>query len=303
MGRTRKGHDISGWVIVDKPAGLTSTAVVNKVRWAFDAKKAGHAGTLDPEATGLLAVALGEATKTIPYITDATKAYEFTINLGSATNTDDAQGEVIATSDLRPSDAQIVESMQGFLGEIMQVPPQFSAVKIDGQRAFKLARAGEQIEIAARPLLVEELILADRPTPNTAVLEMTCGKGGYVRAIARDLGAVLGCYSHVAHLRRIWSGPFDLEHAVTLEQIDSFAKTAEIGQFLRPLEVGLTDLPQGTTNAEGAAKLRNGNPAICFTKAEYGDEIWVSYEGKAQAIGRYKSGEIHPARVILQHES
>ena len=248
-------------------------------------------------------MALGEATKTIPYITDATKAYEFTINLGSATNTDDAEGEVIATSDLRPSDAQIVEGMQGFLGEIMQVPPQFSAVKIDGQRAYKLARAGEQIEIAARPLLVEELILADRPTPDTAVLEMTCGKGGYVRAIARDLGAVLGCYGHVAHLRRIWSGPFDLEHAVTLEQIESFAKTAEIGQFLRPLEVGLTDLPQGTTNAEGAAKLRNGNPAICFTKAEYGDEIWVSYEGKAQAIGRYKSGEIHPARVILQHES
>jgi tRNA pseudouridine55 synthase len=303
MGRTRKGHDISGWVIVDKPAGLTSTAVVNKVRWAFDAKKAGHAGTLDPEATGLLAVALGEATKTIPYITDATKAYEFTINLGSATNTDDAEGEVIATSDLRPSDAQIVEGMQGFLGEIMQVPPQFSAVKVDGQRAYKLARTGEQIEIAARPLLVEELILADRPTPDTAMLEMTCGKGGYVRAIARDLGAVLGCYGHVAHLRRIWSGPFDLEHAVTLEQIESFAKTAGIGQFLRPLEVGLTDLPQGTTNAEGAAKLRNGNPAICFTNAEYGDEIWVSYKGKAQAIGRYKSGEIHPARVILQHES
>ena len=303
MGRTRKGHDISGWVIVDKPAGLTSTAVVNKVRWAFDAKKAGHAGTLDPEATGLLAVALGEATKTIPYITDATKAYEFTINLGSATNTDDAEGEVIATSDLRPSDAQIVEGMQGFLGEIMQVPPQFSAVKVDGQRAYKLARTGEQIEIAARPLLVEELILSDRPTPDTAVLEMTCGKGGYVRAIARDLGAVLGCYGHVAHLRRIWSGPFDLEHAVTLEQIESFAKTAGIGQFLRPLEVGLTDLPQGTTNAEGAAKLRNGNPAICFTNAEYGDEIWVSYKGKAQAIGRYKSGEIHPARVILQHES
>jgi tRNA pseudouridine55 synthase len=176
-------------------------------------------------------------------------------------------------------------------------------VKIDGQRAYKLARAGEQIEIAARPLLVEELILADRPTPDTAVLEMTCGKGGYVRAIARDLGAVLGCYGHVAHLRRIWSGPFDLEHAVTLEQIESFAKTAGIGQFLRPLEVGLTDLPQGTTNAEGAAKLRNGNPAICFTNAEYGDEIWVSYKGKAQAIGRYKSGEIHPARVILQHES
>ena len=164
MGRTRKGRDISGWVIVDKPAGLTSTAVVNKIRWAFDAKKAGHAGTLDPEATGLLAVALGEATKTIPYITDATKAYEFTVNFGAATNTDDAEGEVTKTSDLRPDDAQIVEALQGFLGEIMQVPPQFSAVKIDGQRAYKLARAGEEMQIAARPLWVEELLLSDRPS-------------------------------------------------------------------------------------------------------------------------------------------
>ena len=300
MGRTRKGRDISGWLIVDKPAGLTSTAVVNKIRWAFDAKKAGHAGTLDPEATGLLAVALGEATKTIPYITDATKAYEFTVNLGSATNTDDAEGEIIATSDQRPSNSEIVQGLQDFVGEIMQVPPQFSAVKINGQRAYKLARAGEEVEITARPLLVEELILADRPTLDTADLEMTCGKGGYVRAIARDLGKKLGCYGHVAYLRRVWSGPFDLEHAVTLEQIEPFAKTLEIDQFLQLLEVGLTDLPEGTTNAEGAAKLRNGNPAICFTKAEYGDEIWVSYEGKAQAIGRYKSGEIHPARVILQ---
>ena len=300
MGRTRKGRDISGWVIVDKPAGLTSTAVVNKIRWAFDAKKAGHAGTLDPEATGLLAVALGEATKTIPYITDATKAYEFTVNFGAATNTDDAEGEVTKTSDLRPDDAQIVEALQGFLGEIMQVPPQFSAVKIDGQRAYKLARPGEEMQIAARPLWVEELLLSDRPSADQAVLEMTCGKGGYVRSIARDLGEVLGCYGHVAQLRRLWSGPFDLEHAVSLEQIEPFAKTSEIDQFLRPLEEGLTDLLQGTTNAEGAAKLRNGNPAICFTTAEYGDEIWVSYEGKAQAIGRYKSGEIHPTRVILQ---
>ena len=163
-----------------------------------------------------------------------------------------------------------------------------------------MARAGEEMQIAARPLLVEELLLSDRPSADQAVLEMTCGKGGYVRSIARDLGEVLGCYGHVAQLRRLWSGPFDLEHAVSLEQIEPFAKTSEIDQFLRPLEEGLTDLLQGTTNAEGAAKLRNGNPAICFTTAEYGDEIWVSYEGKAQAIGRYKSGEIHPTRVILQ---
>jgi tRNA pseudouridine55 synthase len=245
-------------------------------------------------------VALGEATKTIPYITDATKAYEFTVNLGAATNTDDAEGEVIKTSDLRPDDTQIVEALQGFVGDIMQVPPQYSAVKIDGQRAYKLARAGEEMEIAARPLWVEELLLSDRPSADQAVLEMTCGKGGYVRSIARDVGEVLGCYGHVAQLRRLWSGSFDLEHAISLEQIEPLAKTAEIDQFLRPLEEGLTDLLQGTTNAEGAAKLHNGNPAICFTTAQYGDEIWVSYEGKAQAIGRYKSGEIHPTRVILQ---
>ena len=300
MGRTRKGRNISGWLIVDKPIGLTSSAVVNKVRWAFDAKKAGHAGTLDPEATGLLAIALCEATKTIPYITDAEKAYEFVIKLGAATNTDDAEGEVIATSPSRPEDAEIINELQSFVGETMQVPPKFSAVKIDGERAYKLARAGEEVEISARPLFVSELTLIDRPTVNSAVLGMTCGKGGYVRAVARDLGQALGCYAHVTKLRRIWSGPFDLENSVTLETLEPFARTLEIDKYLRPLEDGLADLSKGTTNAEGAAKLQNGNPAICFTNAEYGDEIWVSYEGKAQAIGHFRSGEIFPNRVILQ---
>lgn len=300
MGRTRKGRDISGWVILDKPAGLTSTAVVNKVRWAFDAKKAGHAGTLDPEATGLLAIALGEATKTIPYITDANKAYEFTVNLGAATNTDDAEGEVTKTSDARPTDAEITNALQGFIGDIMQVPPQFSAVKIDGKRAYKLARAGEDLDIAARPLWVEELLMVDRPNADTVVLEMTCGKGGYVRSIARDLGETLGCFGHVQSLRRVWSGPFDLDGAVTLDQIEPFAKTPDIDQFLQPLEVGLADLPHGTTTAEGAAKLRNGNPGVCFTQSGYGDELWVSYDGQAVAIGRFKGGEIHPSRVINQ---
>ena len=170
MGRKRKGRDISGWLVVDKPAGLTSTAVVNKVRWAFDAKKAGHAGTLDPEATGVLAVDLGEATKTVPYITDANKAYEFTVTLGAATNTDDAEGEIIKTSDTRPSDDEIKEALFGFVGDIMQVPPKFSAVKIDGQRAYKLARDGEDMELAARPLWVEELLMLDRPDADHVTL-------------------------------------------------------------------------------------------------------------------------------------
>lgn len=209
MGRRSKGRDISGWLVIDKPAGPTSTTVVNKVRWAMNAKKAGHAGTLDPDATGVLAIALGEATKTVPYITDALKAYTFTVRLGQATNTDDAEGEVIAQSDMRPTDDQIKDALGAFVGDIMQVPPQFSAVKIDGQRAYKRARDGEEMEIAARPLWVEELLMVGRPDADHVTLEMTCGKGGYVRSIARDLGAALGCFAHVRELRRIWSGPFD----------------------------------------------------------------------------------------------
>ncbi|WP_282170212.1 tRNA pseudouridine(55) synthase TruB [Ruegeria atlantica] len=300
MGRKRKGRDISGWLVVDKPAGMTSTAVVNKVRWAMDAKKAGHAGTLDPEATGVLAVALGEATKTVPYITDALKAYTFTVRLGQATNTDDAEGEVIAQSDARPSDDDIKQALTRFLGDIMQVPPKFSAVKIDGQRAYKLARDGEDVELSARPLWVEELILVDRPDEDHVVLEMTCGKGGYVRSIARDLGAALGCHGHVKVLRRVWSGPFEVEDGLSIEQIDEMAKTTALDDYLHPLETGLADLPELKCTPEGATRLRNGNPGMVLASdVEYGDEAWASLDGKAVAVGIYKSGELHPSRVFV----
>ncbi|MCM2562819.1 tRNA pseudouridine(55) synthase TruB [Lutimaribacter sp. EGI FJ00015] len=299
MGRRKKGRDISGWLVVDKPAGLTSTAVVNKVRWALNANKAGHAGTLDPEATGVLAVALGEATKTVPYVTDAMKAYEFTVRLGQATNTDDAEGEVIAQSDTRPTDDQIKTALGGFLGEIMQVPPKFSAVKIDGQRAYKLARDGEDVEIAARPLWIEELLLTDRPDADHAVLEMTCGKGGYVRAIARDLGEALGCHGHVTRLRRVWSGPFDVEDGVTLARIEELARTPELDDLLLPLETGLADLPKVTCTDQGAARLRNGNPGMVIAHdVEYGEECWAAHDGQAIAVGRFKAGELHPSRVF-----
>ncbi len=300
MGRKRKGRDISGWLVVDKPAGLTSTAVVNKVRWAFDAKKAGHAGTLDPEATGVLAVALGEATKTVPYITDALKAYEFTVRFGQATRTDDAEGDVFATSELRPSDAEIKEALHQFVGDIMQVPPQFSAVMIDGERAYKRARDGEDMDIAARPLFVDELTLLERPDPDHATLMLVCGKGGYVRSIARDLGEALGCLGHVLRLRRVWSGPFDAEDGLTLEQIDELARTPELDTYLRPLEEGLADLPELTCTQEAAVKLRNGNPAMVVASGvDYGDECWVSCDGTPIAVGRYKSGEVHPSRVFV----
>ncbi|MCF3592591.1 tRNA pseudouridine(55) synthase TruB [Rhodobacteraceae bacterium LMO-12] len=301
MARKRKGRDISGWLVIDKPAGMTSTAVVNKVRWAFDAKKAGHAGTLDPEATGVLAVALGEATKTVPYITDALKAYKFAVRFGAATNTDDAEGEVIATSDKRPSDEEIKAALGAFLGDIMQVPPKFSAVKIDGQRAYALARAGEDVELAARPLWVEEILLNDRPDADTAVLEMTCGKGGYVRSIARDLGEALGCYGHVTWLRRVWSGPFDAEDGLRLDEVEAKAKSPELDEWLRPLEEGLGELPEVKATEAGAARLRNGNPGMVIAHdIEYGDECWASYQGQAVAVGIYKAGELHPSRVFNQ---
>ena len=301
MARRKKGRDISGWIVVDKPAGLTSTAVVNKLRWAFEAKKAGHAGTLDPAATGVLAVALGEATKTVPYVTDALKAYAFTVRFGQATNTDDAEGEVIASSDTRPEEAQIAAALPAFIGEIMQVPPRYSAVKIDGERAYALARAGEEAEIAARPLFVESLHLTSRPDADHAAFEMICGKGGYVRAIARDLGEALGCYGHVTKLRRLWSGPFDLEDAVTLDEIEDEARTPALDARLLPLEIGLEALPEARCSEIEAARLRNGNPGrVLATEAEYGDIAWASCGGKAVAIGTYRAGELHPSRVIAQ---
>lgn len=299
MARKRKGRNISGWIVIDKPAGPSSNAVVGKVRWAFGAAKAGHAGTLDPAATGVLAVALGEATKTVPYVTDALKAYRFTVRFGQATTTDDAEGEVIATSDSRPSDPDIAAALPAFRGEIMQIPPAYSAVKIDGERAYARARAGEAPDLAARPLWVESLEVTGRRDAHHVTLEMVCGKGGYVRAIARDLGEALGCFGHVTELRRLWSGPFSVEDSMTLDRIEALAGSDEIDELLLPVETGLADLPQVRCSAVSAARLRNGNPAEVLTSgANYGDEAWASCDGKVVAIGIYRSGMLHPRRVI-----
>lgn len=294
----KKGREISGWLIVDKPAGVTSTAVVGKVRWALDAKKAGHAGTLDPAATGVLAVALGEATKTVSYLTEALKCYRFQVRLGAATTTDDAEGEVIETSAIRPSDEAIRAALGAFVGEIEQVPPQFSAVKVDGARAYDLAREGEAMDLAARPLYVESLEMIARVDADTVELEMVCGKGGYVRSIARDLGRKLGSLGHVLWLRRLWSGPFDAEAGISLEEIDRLARSPELDAHLRPLEMGLFDLPEMRATAEGAVRLRHGNPGVVIGSGEYGEEAWASYEGKPVAVGRLMGAELHPSRVF-----
>lgn len=298
MARGKKGRVVSGWLIIDKPAGVTSTAVVNKVKWAFSAQKAGHAGTLDPDATGVLAVALGEATKTIPYITDALKCYRFRVTIGAATDTDDASGAVIGTSPIRPTDAQIEAALVAFRGQIQQVPPQYSAVKVDGERAYDLAREGEAMDLAARPLWVDSLIVTGRPDPDHVELEMVCGKGGYVRSVARDLGTALGCLGHVEWLRREWSGPFSAGQGTSLAIIDAEAKTEALDARLLPLELGLTDLPEFPATPEGAARLRNGNPGQVIGHADWGTEGWASLNGQAIAVGHYRGGELHPSRVF-----
>ncbi|WP_334195389.1 tRNA pseudouridine(55) synthase TruB [Pararhodobacter sp.] len=299
MARKGKGRPVNGWLIVDKPAGVTSTSVVGKVRWALDAQKAGHAGTLDPAATGVLAVALGEATKTVPYVTDATKGYRFLVRWGVATDTDDAEGQAIAASDARPTDAQIEAALPAFRGLIQQVPPQYSAVKVEGERAYDIARTGEAMDLAARPLEVEKLVLLRRPDADTAEFEMVCGKGGYVRAIARDLGRALGCLGHVVWLRRDWSGPFRAEEGIGLAEIDALARTPELDARLLPLEIALAGLPELPLAPEGAVRLKNGNPGrVLSSRAAPGDIAWASFEGKPVAVGTYLGGELHPNRVF-----
>jgi tRNA pseudouridine55 synthase len=304
MAKTSNKRRVDGWLLIDKPAGITSSAVVNKVKWALNAKKAGHAGTLDPEATGLLAIALGEATKTVPYVTDGMKAYTFIVRLGQATNTDDTEGEVIASSDHRPTDTEITDALTKFTGDIQQIPPQFSAVKVDGQRAYKLAREGEELDLIARNLYVESLSFLNRIDDDHAELELICGKGGYVRSIARDLGETLGCYAHVKTLRRIWSCSLKVEDAIEFGTVEKLAKDPELETYLHPIELGLADLPELKCRPEEVAKLRNGNPAMVqASNLEYGEEAWVSCNGEPLAIGLYKAGEIHPSRVFVAPEN
>ncbi|MFN3969843.1 MAG: tRNA pseudouridine(55) synthase TruB [Gemmobacter sp.] len=300
MARGRKGRVVSGWLVVDKPAGITSTAVVNKVKWAYQAQKAGHAGTLDPAATGVLAVALGEATKTVPHVTDALKCYRFRVRWGAETGTDDAEGEVLRVSEARPDAGAIEAALSAFRGAISQVPPQVSAVKVDGARAYDLAREGVVMDLGARDLWVERLELLGCPDADHAEFEMVCGKGGYVRAVARDLGRALGCLGHVAWLRREWSGPFRASQGVSMEEVERLARTPDLDALLLPLEVALAHLPECPATPEGAARLRNGNAGMVLVSGiDWGAEAWASFEGRAIAVGHYRAGELHPSRVFV----
>ncbi|RYG65992.1 tRNA pseudouridine(55) synthase TruB, partial [bacterium] len=209
-GKKPKGRPVSGWVILDKPKGLGSTEAVSKIKWLYFAQKAGHAGTLDPLASGMLPIALGDATKTVPFVMDGAKIYRFTVRWGAETTTDDTEGPVVRASDIRPTEDEIRDAMEDYIGEILQVPPQFSAIKIDGERAYDLAREGETVEIAAREVVIHRLDLIEARS-DEAVFEAECGKGTYVRSIARDMGRDLGCFGHIAELRRVAVGAFDEE--------------------------------------------------------------------------------------------
>ncbi|WDR02682.1 tRNA pseudouridine(55) synthase TruB [Devosia algicola] len=294
----RVKRNVSGWLVLNKPYDMTSTQAVGKVRWLFGAAKAGHAGTLDPLATGILPIALGEATKTVPFVQDGTKVYRFSVKWGAATATDDAEGEVIATSDHRASAAEIEAVLPDFIGTISQVPPIFSALKIDGERAYDLARAGEKVELAAREIHVDSLKLLDHGSEKS-VFEAVCGKGTYVRAIARDIAEQVGTKGHVVGLHRGAVGPFHDEDAVSIEQLEALDLT-DRDALLKPIATSLIELPEIRLTQQQLSGVKHGN-SVLLTGAGAPvslDEAWASFAGEVVATGHVEHGQFVPRRVF-----
>ena len=294
-------REIHGWLLLDKPVGIGSTQALGKARWALKAKKAGHAGTLDPLASGLLALAFGEATKTIPFAMGGLKTYRFAARWGFETDTDDSEGEPRLISGSRPSAEEIRAVLPGFHGEIQQKPPAYSAIRIDGERAYDLARAGEAPEIAARPIWIDSLTyLEEASTPDLGRFEMTCGKGGYVRSMARDLGRALGCGAYVTELRRLSAGPFALDRAISLESLDALRDNPHALTRLLPVSTGLDDIPVLAVTEAEAAHVRQGRavPAAGVLSLHDGDKLWASLAGEPVAIGHMKEGRFQPDRVF-----
>jgi tRNA pseudouridine55 synthase len=319
--RKPKGRPVSGWVIFDKPKGMGSTQAVAKIKWLYFAQKAGHAGTLDPLASGMLPIALGDATKTVPYVMDGRKVYRFTVRWGAETTTDDTEGPVTNASDTRPARAAIEALLPDYTGAISQVPPQFSAIKIDGERAYDIARGGEAVEIAARTVEVHRLQIVDMPDGETTVFEAECGKGTYVRAIARDLGRDLGCFGHVIDLRRIAVGGFDEDDLITLEDLEAAADegretldeaAVEAGSTARVVEFGplddilldpataLSDLYEVSLSEDQAGRVRSGNPVLLRGRdaPAFCEEAFATGRGRLVAIGSVEEGAFHPKRVF-----
>jgi tRNA pseudouridine55 synthase len=288
--------EVNGWVVLDKPISMTSTHAVSRLKRIFNAKKAGHAGTLDPLASGILPIALGEATKTVPFVQDGEKAYRFEVRWGIETDTDDADGKVVHTSDTRPHPQEIAALLPRFIGNIMQTPPSFSAIKIAGERAYDLARDGETVVIEPRAVTIHALDLVD-VTPDTAIFSAQCGKGTYVRAIARDLGRLIGCYGHVTALRRTRVGPFSELDAVPLADLEG--EGADPSHALLSVEAGLTELHCVVVDRSSAARLRRGQPLLLRGRDAPADGFaYAACGGVVVATGIVEQGELVPARVF-----
>ena len=329
MARRKKGEKINGWINLDKPAGLTSTQAMAKVRKALNAQKAGHAGTLDPLATGILPIALGEATKTIPYVQDSLKTYSFTVTWGEQTDTDDAEGDVIATSELRPTEEAIKAALPVFIGEIEQTPPRFSAIKINGERAYDLARQAQEFEMKSRKVFVEHLELVSFRTPQAEKSQkergdsshalgmtessdfiMTCGKGTYVRSLARDLALKLGTVGHISALRREAVGPFEAKEAILLDKLQELGDKSAAKEVLLPLSFVLDDIPALDLKADEVTSLRNGQVVSLISRPDFERLSKAGIEGKdpqeavaifqdqAIALIEVQGPKIKPVRVF-----
>ena len=303
--KRRDKRDVHGWVVLDKPVGMTSTHAVSVIKRLFSAKRCGHAGTLDPLASGALPIAMGEATKTVPFVMDGRKLYRFTIRWGEERDTDDAEGRVAAQSAERPSVEAIQALLPQFTGVISQVPPRYSAIKIEGERAYDLARDGEVVELQARPVEITRLVLVEMPDADHAVLEAECGKGTYVRSLARDMGRALGCFGHVSALRRTAVGPFGPESMILLEELEALCHRAAAGEgsladALMPVETALDDIPALAVSRADAARLSRGQAVLLRGRdaPNFTGTVSVTVAGQLLALAELDRGEIVPKRVF-----
>ena len=307
MARRKKGDVVNGWVCLDKPLEMGSTDAVSKVRRLFNAQKAGHAGTLDPLASGILPIALGEATKTVPFMMDAEKVYRFTINWGVSTDSLDREGEIVGRSDVRPDVEAVRAALPAFVGEIDQVPPQYSAIKVDGQRAYDLARDGVEFELATRRVTIHEAAVTDTPDPDHVEITMRTGKGVYVRSLARDLAAALGAEGHVSALRRERVGPFSTENAVTLDFLTDLVHRDAASEGLLPVATALDDIPELAVTDQDAFSLRQGRPIVLLprqvetlkSRLREGSRTVSAFQGQTLvALGQLRAGRFEPDRVF-----
>ena len=307
MGRRKTGQVVDGWVCLDKPLEMGSTEAVTRVRRLFDARKAGHAGTLDPLASGILPIALGEATKTVPFMMEARKVYRFTIHWGVSTDSVDREGRIVARSDVRPTVEQVRAALPAFVGEIDQVPPAFSAIKVDGQRAYDLAREGMEVELRARRVTIHEAAVSAAPDADHVELTIRTGKGVYVRSLARDLAAVLGAEGHVSALRRERVGPFGLENAVTLDSLEEMVHRGAASEGLLPVATALDDIPELAVTDQDAFSLRQGRPIVLLprqvetlkARLREGSRTVSAFQGRTLvALGQLRAGRLEPDRVF-----